>query len=1728
MSFFNADTLVSGTDGLLLKDLGTTATTPSSGYGSLYVNSDALYFVNDSGSSTNLLSGGSARSVAGDTDNGIITWVTSDNTFAAEANFTYDGTNLTMTSSSSDGTNLKIDNTAADGDSRVEYQLSGTTIWSTGVEDGDSDKFVIEAGSDVLGAVPAAKFSLSTTSGLSTTTVKFSKSHNSSDTTPSSDDLKGGEIQLLSGDGGSSDALSNTSNSGGSFTIKTGSGGNHYNDYEAQDSGSLYLMTGTAGNHYSDSGGSDGTSNNNSGYTYGGNSGDIYIVTSNGGSGYRGGTAGNIYLGSNGGSYYGSGGTGNSSAGGGGTGTSIYLYGGYGGEGYQNGSGGSISLTSGPGKSNSFNGGSSGYGGTLTLTSGAGGTNFSNSSASSGGSISITGGTGGSVYSDTLYSTPTNGTGGGGASITITSGGGGYGYNGGNGGDLSLYSGYKGTGETGSGGSNGSDGVVNIGVSYTDYQIVGSDMNKFEKNIFIQEGSSATTDVAGYGQLWVKNETPCQLYFTTDAGDDIQLTNGTSIAGGGSISGNNYATDLKIGRDADNLIDFATTDNKIIFRVEGVNELELVQNAFSPITSDGVALGTASLMWSDLFLASGSVINFNAGEITLTHVANNGLNIKNSDVLYTDTLYTCPKEDFSATNFDLSNKTITYKPSGSGYYVTKNNSIAFVSISGHTQVTSPTSGSMDDGYQTVNFTNSKSFKFNNVSYTTVYIGTNGYLTFDSGRTSYPTAVDSGWIALWVLGDDLNTGGDDATLHYHQTEDTFIVTYTNVPDFGTTIDNSMQITLYFNSHSTRPNEIDVNYGDIAAASLEEVVIGITDGSSTPTSVDFSTLPSALTPLPSQVTFTLQTAKSSITTNDIIGTVNFQAPDVSSGGDSILVAAGIEAIAETTFSASSNATKLSFKTGSSEAAAEKMKLSSGGNLSLVSDSSAISFGANSDITLTHMANTGIKISSLATNDGVGGLTSSTAFPNLTLHNTSNSPADGDYIGGLFLNGEDDSSNETTYASIVGRIKDQTDTEEDGALLLRTNVAGTETTVLDFGDTRAGNTATFSGDVNIEKANDAGDVSIGFLSGTEAHYRIGIEDSDNKFRIAYFTSGNESPPYAFDNTPSISISPGYDIVLKGHLDIEHDGNDTYTPNSQGVQINVEGASFTDSATSADETASEDFIGVKFGSDTLSADNSNVTTTNAATLYIEGPATVGTNQTITNNYALWVDSGNAKFGGTIIGNLTGDVTGNSVTISDTLRIAQNGSGLRMTNVGAFDNDGSNNFRIFSTNSLILSTNGDSNTALTIDTSGNFLVNTTKKLQFNDSETFIYSSADGQLDIDADTTLQLSAPTLDIDSSTAVTIDTKTTTITGTDFTLAQNASYDVVKVAGGTVTEYNGASTHAKITSLHITPPTITNDATATVTDASTVYISGPTAATGANNYALWVDSGDVRFDGSLKLTETSAATADEAGKGQLWVKDSTPNELYFTNDAGNDIQITTQNNNIMPGFPSSIEIQTSNGHTDISGSSSIMIKACGSGGGGGGAGTSSSDGDAGGGGGSGEYAEIYLNSSDIGSYTHIYSVISSGGTGGGTATANGSNAIATTIRFASSNIDTTGPIIATIAGGGGGYHGNAWGKSGIGGLGGSISTGTGFLLPGRNGDQGTDVGGDTSLIHYTTGGNGGDSHLGRGGMGAQGNASAPTTTGEGFGFYGGGGGGGVVGNGNEYSSSDGSSGVIFIYIY
>ena len=91
-------------------------------------------------------------------------------------------------------------------------------------------------------------------------------------------------------------------------------------------------------------------------------------------------------------------------------------------------------------------------------------------------------------------------------------------------------------------------------------------------------------------------------------------------------------TDFKIGEDDQTKIDFADA-NTINFHANNAKEMVLVENSLSPGTSDGTALGTTSLMWSDVFLASGAVMNFNNGNVTITHTNGTGLTINSTNKL---------------------------------------------------------------------------------------------------------------------------------------------------------------------------------------------------------------------------------------------------------------------------------------------------------------------------------------------------------------------------------------------------------------------------------------------------------------------------------------------------------------------------------------------------------------------------------------------------------------------------------------------------------------------------------------------------------------------------------------------------------------------------------------------------------------------------------------------------------------------------------------------------------------------------------------------------------------------------------------------------------------------------------------------------------------------------------------------------------------------------------------
>ena len=86
-------------------------------------------------------------------------------------------------------------------------------------------------------------------------------------------------------------------------------------------------------------------------------------------------------------------------------------------------------------------------------------------------------------------------------------------------------------------------------------------------------------------------------------------------------------TSLVIGRDADNDIDFAT-DNNIIFRASGADQIVLKDGVLEPVTDDDVALGTSGTKrFTNLFLS---------GQVTAGGAANIGGNLTLNGVFEVD------------------------------------------------------------------------------------------------------------------------------------------------------------------------------------------------------------------------------------------------------------------------------------------------------------------------------------------------------------------------------------------------------------------------------------------------------------------------------------------------------------------------------------------------------------------------------------------------------------------------------------------------------------------------------------------------------------------------------------------------------------------------------------------------------------------------------------------------------------------------------------------------------------------------------------------------------------------------------------------------------------------------------------------------------------------------------------------------------------------------------------
>ena len=132
---------------------------------------------------------------------------------------------------------------------------------------------------------------------------------------------------------------------------------------------------------------------------------------------------------------------------------------------------------------------------------------------------------------------------------------------------------------------------------------------------------SATGSAANYFKM--TNAASGAPTFGTNSGAyGMYLTGGLAyleITGDGTSSSSERLT-LTINGGSDPTFTTNLSNSSIILTPNGTGQVKFGKNA-SPNSNDGAALGTTSLSWSDLFLASGAVINIANSNWVATHTS---------------------------------------------------------------------------------------------------------------------------------------------------------------------------------------------------------------------------------------------------------------------------------------------------------------------------------------------------------------------------------------------------------------------------------------------------------------------------------------------------------------------------------------------------------------------------------------------------------------------------------------------------------------------------------------------------------------------------------------------------------------------------------------------------------------------------------------------------------------------------------------------------------------------------------------------------------------------------------------------------------------------------------------------------------------------------------------------------------------------------------------------------
>jgi len=166
---------------------------------------------------------------------------------------------------------------------------------------------------------------------------------------------------------------------------------------------------------------------------------------------------------------------------------------------------------------------------------------------------------------------------------------------------------------------------------------------------------------------------------------------------------------------------------------------------------------------------------------------------------------------------DMANRTLTLIPDGSGSYYRAccTETTGFpVDPNGGTNISL-----RDDDYKQIDL-GGEQIHFYGTSYETIYVGSNGYITFVSGDAhrveSFENHFDLPRIS--ALFDDLNPSAG-GTVSWKQLDDRIVVTFENVPEFSLSNANSFQVEIFYNG------KLRITYLDIAAG---DGLVGISEG------------------------------------------------------------------------------------------------------------------------------------------------------------------------------------------------------------------------------------------------------------------------------------------------------------------------------------------------------------------------------------------------------------------------------------------------------------------------------------------------------------------------------------------------------------------------------------------------------------------------------------------------------------------------------------------------------------------------------------------------------------------------------------------------------------------------------------------------------------------------------------------------------------------------------------